>query len=156
MFNHDSLDIKEGSVEDLIIDPDGFGSGSNRSVCLGVSLDGGEQVTGMLGMTGKRHRLSESTAEWQNYSISNDNYYRVVNLVEDNLLLTMQYAIELCFYHEKFYTAGELDLMPNFQKCSATRGTTVRRIVVPPLFQAEVSYWPPARSSGAASTSGST
>ena len=44
LFNHDSLDVKEGSVEDLIIDPDG-----DRSVCLGVSLDGGEQVTGMLG-----------------------------------------------------------------------------------------------------------
>ena len=47
MFNHDSLDVKEGSVEDLIIDSD---SGSSRSVCLGVSLDGGEQVAGTWGI----------------------------------------------------------------------------------------------------------
>ena len=51
MFDHDSLDVKEGSVEDLIIDPDSGSGGCNRSVCLGVSLDGGEQVTGMLGRT---------------------------------------------------------------------------------------------------------
>ena len=57
MFNHDSLDVKEGSVEDLIIDPDSGSGGCSRSVCLGVSLDGGEHVTGVKRITEKIHIL---------------------------------------------------------------------------------------------------
>ena len=66
LFNHDSLDVKEGSVEDLIIDPDG---GGNWSVCLGVSLDGGEQVTGMLGTTETYHGLMRSPHTFSNEMI---------------------------------------------------------------------------------------
>ena len=46
MFNHDSLDVREGSVEDLLIEPPSSPD-CERSVCLGVTLDGGERVTGM-------------------------------------------------------------------------------------------------------------
>ena len=44
LFNHDGLDVAEGAVEDLIVEQ---GAGGDRSVCHGVSLDGGERVIGM-------------------------------------------------------------------------------------------------------------
>ena len=48
MFNHNSLEVREGSVEDLlIVTPSSSSPDCERSACLGVTLDGGEHVTGM-------------------------------------------------------------------------------------------------------------